>query len=113
MTSKVISLTLIAATLALTPAAIRAESENPNTWAIVGVEVPTPSAPHEVTTEAAAIKLAEELLIMMKASWGKPIGIQRTVSGFYRIEFGVDNHGVERVVLVNDKTGHATFPLPR
>lgn len=81
--------------------------------AIVGLETPKSPAPHRVNTEIEAIRIADKLLSSFNANWGESRGVLKTGAGWYRISYGKDGRGVEKVVLVDPITGDASFPLPR
>lgn len=66
-----------------------------------------------ITSDKDAIKAAKDFLMSKKMDWSEPTGVRRTVANWYRVEFGVHDSGVERVVLVNPENGHAGFPLRR
>jgi hypothetical protein len=60
-----------------------------------------------------AVESARALLRGHGLDWGEPKQILRTVSNWYRIEYGKDSYGSERVILVNPESGQAEFPLRR
>jgi hypothetical protein len=65
-----------------------------------------------VTTDDEARARAVAFLRDEKREWGQPVGVLRTVSNWYRVEFS-NAHGRERVVLVNPENGRAELPLRR
>jgi len=59
----------------------------------------------------AAVESADELVA--DRNWGSHSAVSMTGAGWYRVEYGKDDYGNERVVLVNPTTGEAEYPLAR
>ncbi|MCO6429984.1 MAG: hypothetical protein J5J00_03920 [Deltaproteobacteria bacterium] len=61
-------------------------------------------------TEAEAVSLADNYV--RERGWGKSTSVLRTVSKWYRVEYG-EVDGTPRFVLVSPQSGKVEDPLPR
>ena len=62
-------------------------------------------------SEQQAVELADKYV--KNRSWGEHSAIMRTVSNWYRIEYGKDSNEVPRFVLVEPIKGNVEDPMPR
>jgi hypothetical protein len=79
---------------------------------VVQTESGETSSAGSIDNEAGVIRIADSLLAKVGLNWGRPTEVTMSATGYYRVQYGVDTRGAQRVVLVSLKNGLASFPLP-
>jgi hypothetical protein len=65
-----------------------------------------------VASASEAASIADNFLRECDLKWGKPVKITRTWSGWFRVQYN-DYYFYKRLILVDNKTSKALFPLAR